>query len=349
MTITILSITALALIILLAFALKKNAVYQTRVNTLQEQLSTVSGQVSALNEQLSRQQARLEEAQRQVSATKENEARLSERLQFLSAEKERIMQESETKLQFITEEKERIARESEERFKNLASEILKDNSRQFKEANETRLAEILNPLRENIEAFKKSVADAYNTEARERFSLQKSLRELVELNQTIGREAQDLTAALKGNSKVQGDWGEMILENILEKSGLRRGHEYDIQVTSDESGRTLRDEQGRGLRPDVVIYYPDKRCIVVDSKVSLTAYTNYVNAETEEQRAIYGKNHLQSIRSHIAELAHKKYQEYIGDGKTDFVMMFIPNEGAYIAALQLDPTLWCWPLRCPIP
>ncbi len=259
---------------------------------------------------------------RNLSTTKEENAKLNERLRYIS------------------EEKERLARESEERFKNIANDILADNSRRFKEANESRLAEILTPLRENIEQFKRSITDAYSNEARERFSLQKSIKELVELNRSIGKEAQDLTSALRGNSKVQGDWGEMILENILEKSGLRKGHEFVVQQTVDEDGKTLRDENGNGLRPDVVVYYPDERCIVIDSKVSLTAYTDYINAENDDDRAVYGKRHLQSVRAHISELSAKKYQDYIGRGKTDFVMMFIPNEGAYIAAMQLDNTLW---------
>ncbi|MEZ3591192.1 MAG: DNA recombination protein RmuC [Muribaculaceae bacterium] len=271
---------------------------------------------------LSRREQELEALQQEMTALRLENSRLTERIKYTETEKERLQ------------------RESEERFQNIATRILNDNSRLFKETHETRLSEILTPLKENIESFKKSISDAYSAEARERFSLQKSIKELVDLNQTIGREAQDLTAALRGNSKVQGDWGEMILESILEKSGLRKGHEFDVQLTTDDSGNTLRDAEGHGLRPDVVVYYPDKRCIVIDSKVSLSAYTRMVNAESEDERIQDGKSHLQSVRAHIAELAGKKYQDYIGGGKTDFVMMFIPNEGAYIAAMQLAPTLW---------
>lgn len=259
---------------------------------------------------------------RSLSVAKEENAKLTERLRYLN------------------EEKERLSRESEARFKNLANEILNRTSRQFKEANETRLAEILTPLKENIDQFKRSITDAYSTEARERFSLQQSIKELVELNRNIGKEAQDLTSALRGNSKVQGDWGEMILESILEKSGLRKGHEFSVQQTVNEDGTPLRDDCGNGLRPDVVVYYPDKRYIVIDSKVSLTAYTIYINAENETEREAAGKRHIQSIKAHIAELSAKRYQDFIGGGKTDFVMMFIPNEGAYLAAMQLDSTLW---------
>ncbi len=241
---------------------------------------------------------------------------------------------------FFEEEKEKLATESEIRFKNLANEILNNNSRTFKEQNETRLAEILAPLKENIEQFKKTVNDNYSNEARERFSLQERIKELIELNQSIGKEAKDLTSALKGNSKVQGDWGEMVLENILEKSGLQRDREFVVQQTTDENGKTLRNDAGNALRPDVVVNYPDGRCVVIDSKVSLTAYVNYINAETAEQQEAYRKQHLASVRSHIAELRNKKYQDYVGGGKTDFVMMFIPNEAAYIAAMQMDSNLW---------
>lgn len=244
------------------------------------------------------------------------------------------------RLRFIEEEKERLEKESETRFQNIANEILFNNSRIFKEQNESRLSEILIPLRENIEQFKKTIADSYSTEARERFSLQEKIKELIELNQSIGKEAKDLTTALKGNSKIQGDWGEMILENILEKSGLQKGREYTIQQTTDENGKTLRDEDGCALRPDVVINYPGDRYVVIDSKVSLNAYVNYINAETEEEQSLYAKQHITSIKKHIAELRDRKYQDYIGGGKTDFVMMFIPNEAAYITAMQIDNNLW---------
>lgn len=229
---------------------------------------------------------------------------------------------------------------SELRFKNLANEILDVNSRQFNARSEEQLVRILNPLKTDIEQFKKAVTDSYSTEARERFSLQEKIKELVELNKNIGREARELTEALKGNSKVQGDWGEMILETILEKSGLKKGLHFNVQQTTDMDGKTLRDENGRSLRPDVVINYPDGRCLVIDSKVSLTAYVGLVNADNTEEAESYGRQHLLSIKQHIKELADKKYQEYVGDKKTDFVMMFIPNEAAYLTAMNLEPNLW---------
>ncbi len=255
---------------------------------------------------------------------------------LLSKENTRLQE----RITFIEEEKERLRKESEMHFKNLANEILNKNSIEFKEQSEHRLLEMLTPLRENIEQFKKAINESYSNEARERFSLQERIKELIELNQSIGKEAKDLTRALKGNNKVQGDWGEMILESILEKSGLQKGREYMVQQTTDECGKTLRNEFGSALRPDVVVNYPGDRHIVIDSKVSLSAYVDYINASDKDEQDRYAKQHIMSIRKHINELRDKKYQDYVGKGKTDFVMMFIPNEAAYISALQIESNLW---------
>lgn len=260
-------------------------------------------------------------------------ARLTERIKNI--------EESELKrTQELTSEKERISRESEARFNMLATKILDEHSKKFKEQNETRLSEILNPLKTDIEQFKKTVTDTYSSEARERFSLHERIKELVELNRSIGKEAKDLTDALKGNSKIQGDWGEMVLETILEKSGLKKGCHFQVQQTTDESGNVLKDPTGHMLRPDVVINYPDKRCIVIDSKVSLTAYVNMINSDDDTDKEHFGQQHLLSVRTHIKELSAKNYQDFVGEKKTDFVMMFIPNEAAYMAAMNLDPNLW---------
>lgn len=243
-------------------------------------------------------------------------------------------------IQHINEDRKTYEEQLTTQFKILANEILRQNSADFKAANEERLNQILQPLKVNLEEFKKTVTDTYNTEARERFSLQERIKELVELNQTISREARELSEALKGNSKVQGDWGEMVLESILEKSGLQKGEEYFIQVTTDQTGNTLRNEEGKNLRPDVVVKYPDGRYVIIDSKVSLKAFVEYVNADTEDNKKQFAIRHLRSVRSHIDELSKKNYQDYIGEAKLDFVMMFIPNEPAYIAAMRLDPALW---------
>lgn len=228
----------------------------------------------------------------------------------------------------------------EERFKNLANDILRQNTSDLKNQNEERLMEILSPLKTNIDEFRKTVTDTYNNEARERFSLSERIRELVDLNQSISKQAKDLSEALRGDNKVQGDWGEMVLESILEKSGLQKDEEYFTQATTDENGNTLRNEDGSLIRPDVVVKYPDGRFVVIDSKVSLTAFVDYVNADDDDARQSAASRHVRSMKKHIDELSKKRYQEYIGDAKLDFVMMFIPNEPAYIAAMRLEPSIW---------
>ncbi len=230
--------------------------------------------------------------------------------------------------------------DNEDRFANLANRILNDTTRSFKEQNEQRLSEILAPLKEDLKRFGDAVSQSYNSEARERFSLSERIKELVSLNQSLSQQARELSEALRGNSKVQGDWGEMILDTLLEKSGLKKGLHYKVQETRDNDGNTLRNTDGDQLRPDVVIYYPDNRCVVVDSKVSLTAYINMINAESQEEATRWEQQHVTSVRSHIKELATKKYQDYVGQRNTDFVMMFIPNEAAYLTALNSRPTLW---------
>lgn len=262
--------------------------------------------------------------------------KLTERLKTAEERLESVLNDEEKRK---AEQKERDEM-AELRFKNLATEIFEANTRRFNTNSEEQLGKILSPLRDNIEQFRKTVTESYSNEARERFSLQERIKDLMELNKSIGKEARELTEALRGNSKVQGDWGEMILETILEKSGLKKGLHFTVQQTTDCDGNTLKNERGNYLRPDVVVNYPDGRCMVIDSKVSLTAYVNLVNAENSAQAENFGKQHLNSVRQHIRELADKNYQEYVGDKKTDFVMMFIPNEAAYLTAMNLAPDLW---------
>lgn len=224
-------------------------------------------------------------------------------------------------------------------FNVLASDVLRRNSESLKEANSEQIDALLRPLKENIESFKKTISDGYVKESSSRKLLEVQIERLVKLNETIGEEARNLTSALKGNSKVQGDWGEMILETLLENAGLERGINFETQLTRDGSGNILKNEEGKLLRPDVLIKLPDNHSIIVDSKVSLTAFVDYCNADDEKKRIIAGKKHLQSVYAHIDELHTKMYQNHL-KGAADYVMMFIPNESAYIAAVQLDINLW---------
>ena len=236
-----------------------------------------------------------------------------------------------------------VREETKAQFKSLAADIFSSQSEKFKEANETRLSEILSPLKEDIKDFKRRVDDTYMNSSKERTLLGEQMKRLMELNMSIGKEARDLTEALSGNTKVQGDWGEMVLETILVKSGLVEGENYFVQRTKNDDGTQIKNDDNGRLRPDVVVALPDKKCIVIDSKVSLTAYVNYINADNEDDRQRFGKAHLLSVRSHLKELETKRYQDFVGvgnDDRIDYVLMFIPNEHAYMAAMTLDNNLW---------
>lgn len=236
-----------------------------------------------------------------------------------------------------------VREETKAQFKSLAADIFSSQSEKFKEANETRLSEILNPLKEDLKDFKRRVDDTYMNSSKERTLLGEQMKRLMELNMSIGKEARDLTEALSGNTKVQGDWGEMVLETILVKSGLVEGENYFVQRTKNDDGTQIKNDDNGRLRPDVVVALPDKKCIVIDSKVSLTAYVNYINADNEDDRQRFGKAHLLSVRSHLKELETKRYQDFVGvgnDDRIDYVLMFIPNEHAYMAAMTLDNNLW---------
>jgi len=218
-------------------------------------------------------------------------------------------------------------------FKNLANDILEEKTQKFTDQNKTRLDEILKPLSEKIKDFEKKVEETYDKESKERFSLGREIKTLAELNQQISKEANNLTNALKGQSKTQGNWGEIILESILEKSGLMKGREYVVQ-------QSYMNEHGRRLQPDIVVHYPGNRHVVIDAKVSLTAYERYASAEQKEEQEIALRDHLVSVRNHVNELSSKSYQDLYQLKSLDFVMMFLPVEPAYLVAMQAEPGLW---------
>jgi len=220
-------------------------------------------------------------------------------------------------------------------FKNLANEILEEKTQKFTEQNKLKLDEILKPLGEKIRDFEKKVEETYDKESKQRFSLEREIKSLTDLNQQISKEASNLTNALKGQAKTRGNWGEIILESILEKSGLTLDREFFIQPC-------YTNEHGKRMQPDVIIAYPGERNVVIDSKVSLIAYERYASAETREEQELAARDHLLSVRNHINDLSSKNYQDIYALKSLDFVMLFMPIEPAYMLAMQYDPNLWNW-------
>jgi DNA recombination protein RmuC len=218
-------------------------------------------------------------------------------------------------------------------FENIANKLLKQNTTDFAEANQKRLSEILDPLKENIKTFEQKVEEKYVKEVKERSALMTEVKTLSELNQQMREDAQSLTKALKGDSKTQGNWGELILEKILENSGLVKGEEYKTEDF-------YTNQTGGGSRLDVVINLPDEKQIIIDSKVSITAYTNYIETDDETEKAVHIKAHLASVKSHIDLLSKKDYSQIPGLNTPDFVLMFMPSEPSFSFTLQNDPNIY---------
>ena len=232
------------------------------------------------------------------------------------------------RLESLNEAKEALTAQ----FKNLANDILEDKSKRFVEQNATSLDALLKPLQTKLTEFKEQVSTSYQNEARERFALKTEIERLSNLNLRMSDETRSLTQALKGDSKVQGNWGELVLESILESSGLRKGEEFVVQDSHTQA-------DGSRLQPDVVIHLPEGRHLVVDSKVSITAYARYAEALTPEIGQAELNLHIQSIRQHMQGLSNKNYSALHGLGAIDFVLMFIPIEPAFIAAMKAAPNL----------
>ncbi|NBX99619.1 MAG: DNA recombination protein RmuC, partial [Burkholderiaceae bacterium] len=232
------------------------------------------------------------------------------------------------RLESLNEAKEALTAQ----FKNLANDILEDKSKRFVEQNATSLDALLKPLQTKLTEFKEQVSTSYQNEARERFALKSEIERLSNLNLRMSDETRSLTQALKGDSKVQGNWGELVLESVLESSGLRKGEEFVVQDSHTQA-------DGSRLQPDVVIHLPEGRHLVVDSKVSITAYARYAEALTPEIGQAELNLHIQSIRQHMQGLSSKNYSALHGLGAIDFVLMFIPIEPAFIAAMKAAPNL----------
>ncbi len=301
--------------------------------------------------------AEAEQLKDQVSLTNLEKAKTLERLNILNENFEKVSSElkcerekviginSETstlkainknleeKLTDQKSELEKLQEKFSTEFENLANKILEDKSSKFTIQNKENLDQILKPLGEKIKDFEKKVNEVYVSDSKERASLAAQLRNLHELNQQMAKEASNLTNALKGETKTMGNWGEFILESILEKSGLSKGREYQIQ-------ENFINEDGRRLRPDVIINLPDNKCLVIDSKVSLLAYEGYCSAEDLNQKPLFIKDHIASIKKHIKELGSKNYQNIYQIKSLDFVLLFMPVEPAFSLAIQNDAGLF---------
>lgn len=228
-------------------------------------------------------------------------------------------------------------------FRIIAGEALEKNSEMLSRQSQEKLSNILTPFNNDLKQFREKVETIYGEESRQRFSLQENIKSLVEANQRISRDAVNLTNAIAGtnNNKFQGDWGETILEQILENSGLIKGEQWEIQATlRDEKGSAaINDDTQRCMKPDVIVHFPGKRDIIIDSKVSLKAYMAYLAADDEVARTVALKEHVASVRRHIDELAGKRYDKY-NIHSLDYVMLFIPNEPSYFMAMEADNALW---------
>ena len=237
---------------------------------------------------------------------------------------------NQEKLELLEKNKEQMKLE----FKELADKILETNSQKFSTQNQENLSKMILPIKEQFSEFKKQIDDVYVKEAKDRSMLQAEIKSIKEINHQMSQEARNLTNALKGESKTQGVWGEMILESVLENSGLRLGVEYEREVSLEH------ESDGSRYRPDVIVHLPDTREIIIDAKTSLTAYEQYVSSSDNEQKDIFASQHIASMKKHIKELSEKDYTNLKGVETLDFIFMFVPVESALLMAMEYDSTLF---------
>lgn len=247
----------------------------------------------------------------------------------------------ETESSMIRQEMTRTQEQLQDRFNVLASEIMERNSTTFRRQSVEKLNDLLMPFRNELDEFRRIVRDNHERETADLQTLREAVGDLRQSSQAVSQKADDLARVMRGDNRAQGKWGEVVLEHVLEASGLDRDV-YTLQATRDSDGRAYRNDGQGALRPDVVIKYPGKRFTVIDSKMSLTAFAEYSRADDETARREAGARHLKSVMQHIDELSRKNYNRYLDSDcePLDFVIMFIPVEAAYIAALRLDSDLW---------
>lgn len=341
---------AAGLMLGLLLSRRQQKLQEGRITALEEELQSLNQRLTTASQEREQLQASLNAALQQKAVAESSLTDVSQRLahseqqrsdadrakadaQAVLARKEsdyRHLQESSSEqIALLKQAREELSRQ----FEQLANRIFDEKSRRFSEANQQNLQQSLNPFREQLKGFQERVNQIYDIENRQHGELREQLKSLQDMNANISREAQNLTRALKGDNKTQGNWGEVILERVLEESGLRKGHEYETQLS-------FTNDEGRRSQPDVIVRLPDEKDIIIDAKVSLIAYERYCSAESESERRDYLKAHIQSVRQHIAGLSTKAYQHIEGIRTLDFVFIFIPVEAAFMTAFEHDPELF---------
>ncbi|EEX42609.1 DNA recombination protein RmuC [Vibrio sp. Vb2880] len=295
------------------------------------ELKQSHGKVMAVMEKLRYFDAIKQERQQyadELNRMREQKAQLDVQLREQEARHQQQLEASQDKLQLLERAEERL----KQQFEHLANQVFEAKTAKVDQQNRQSLDGLLSPLREQLDGFKKQVNDSFNQEAKERHTLVHELRNLQRLNEQMAKEALNLTQALKGDNKQQGNWGEVVLARVLAESGLREGHEYQTQVS-------LQNEAGKRYQPDVIVHLPHNKQVVIDSKMALVAYERYYHADTDAERDVALRDHLLALRSHIKGLGQKDYHQLKGIQSLDYVLMFIPVEPAFQVAIQADPSL----------
>ncbi len=320
---------AIGFVIAFLFFKSKKTISIDEANKLNEQINSLKVESGKFTERIKL----LEDDKLLLQAELKSEREKSEKLNSENSSLKSDYANLQTKLSEQKSEIENLQEKFTKEFENLANKIFEEKGNKFTEQNKEKLSEILNPLREQINKFEQKVEDTNKESIKGHASLREQLQMLKEMNQKITLEATNLTNALKGQSKTQGNWGEFILESILEKSGLVKGREYVVQ-------ESITAESGRRFQPDVIINLPENKSIIIDSKVSLIGYEKFVSSEDEHEKQLGLREHINSIRSHIKNLSGKNYQNLYQLESLDFVLMFMPIEPAFAYAVQSDPSLF---------
>ena len=341
---------------------KELSALNEEINRLERELGISEAKIVELREEaavisseLESERKRREEAEVELAKVKTEKENLEEQLKELDQIKEKLEKERSLRIELekknsslesnienikklLVEEKRRldeVKTQMQQEFKLIANEILKANSQEFTQKSKKELDDLINPLKEKITNFEKKVNETYEKGIKDQTELKAEFKKIYELSKQLDKDAKNLTKALKSDSKQQGNWGEVVLERILEQSGLVKDREYFIQ----ETGKNV---DGKVIRPDVIIKLPDNKFMIIDAKVSLTAFQEYISAEDNEQKQKALKKHIESVKKHVKELSEKNYPSFEGINTPDFVLMFMPVEPAFAAAMQSDPNIFSY-------